>query len=365
MGAALILTACSNDELIDVKQERITFNVTTENVTRAKEIATATNLEQFSIYASYTAEAGATAASYINGDTLKKNSDGSWFASSGDRYWPNGGKLTFYALANNDDNSFTFSEGKPSVVTHTVKADVAKQTDLLYAVTTDQSKPSDDSKVQINFRHALSQIAFKAKSVNSTLKITIDSVKLANVDYVGSFTLPTTTTEANSTDAANGTWKLTTGKTSYEVDVVSPAVLKGSSETSIDLSEDSSNPSDSRYMLLIPQDTKAWDKTADGLKTGSYLALKCKIENYVDDNTESVRIWPASTSTETSAYVYVPVVFNWIAGHKYTYTFVFGSTTNGGYDANGNPVLTPISYTVSVSSFSNKTDDNVEVDIKK
>jgi hypothetical protein len=81
--------------------------------------------------------------------------------------------------------------------------------------------------------------------------------------------------------------------------------------------------------------------------------VKCKIENYVDDNTTSVQLWP--TSGTDPAYVYIPVAFDWSGGHKYTYTFIFGSTgstsNGGGYDEDGNQVLNSITYKVSVDDF--------------
>jgi hypothetical protein len=129
-------------------------------------------------------------------------------------------------------------------------------------------------------------------------------------------------------------------------------------------------------MLLIPQNTTAWNKTAisstaaDGTTTyaeGSYLAVKCKIENYVDEKTKDlIKLWPTS-GTDDQAYVYIPVEFTWNPGHKYTYTIVFGSSNStsngGGYDENGDKVLNSITYTVTVDNF--KTETETEVNVKE
>jgi hypothetical protein len=359
----MLLAACSNDEVIDVKQDPITFNVTTENVarTRAVSISTSTNLEKFTLYANYTASGETTSSTYILGDILKKGTDGKWGIVGGDRYWPDG-TLDFYAVANNDENSFDFTKKE---VTHTVNDEVAKQTDLLYAVTTGKTKSSDATNgVTLNFRHALSQIAFAAKCLNAHLKVTISDVKLANVKNTGTMTLPTTSTtdnyNASATDATAptvvGTWGNPSGDNkSYSFET--SATLTGNNSTATDLSVKTvdSKDVDDNYMLLIPQKTTAWAITDDALSTttNSYLAVKCKIENYVDDNTTSVQLWP--TSGTDPAYVYIPVAFDWSGGHKYTYTFIFGSTgstsNGGGYDEDGNQVLNSITYKVSVDDF--------------
>jgi hypothetical protein len=378
MGAAMLLAACSNDEVIDVKQDPITFNVTTENVARSRavSISTSTNLEKFTLYADYTASGETTSSTYILGDILEKGTDGKWGVVGGDRYWPADGTLDFYAVANNDENSFSLAD---KTVTHTVNDNVAKQTDLLYAVTTGMTKSSNATDgVTLNFRHALSQIAFKAKCLNDHLKVTISEVELANVKNAGTMTLPTTSTtdnyDASATDATAptvvGTWGTPSGDNkSYSFET--SATLTGNNSTATDLSakQKDGKDVDDNYMLLIPQKTTAWDKktaisstAADGTTTyagGSYLAVKCIIENYVDDDTKSVQLWP--TSGTNPAYVYIPYEFDWAGGHKYTYTFIFGSTSStsngGGYDNDGNPVLAPIKCIVTVDDFVKESED--------
>jgi hypothetical protein len=350
-----------------VKQDPITFNVTTENIARSRAVSVSTteNLNKFVLYANYTASTdGATAVAYIDGDTLKKES-GKWGVVGGDRYWPAAGTLDFYAVANNGENTFDLSK---KTITHTVNSEVAKQTDLLYAVTLKQSKPQNTSTSGVNlyFRHALSQILFRAKCLNEHLKVTISGVKLVNVKGTGVMTLPESSTAdnynstTNSYDAPNpvGKWDVsgTTGYSSYELTVDSLS-LAGKSDVDISKKEDSDKKElEDNYMLLIPQATTKWDmqKITDST-TGSYLALKCKIENYVDDNTTSVQLWP--TSGTDPAYVYIPVAFEWKAGYIYTYTFIFGSTTNGGYDGDGKSVLTPITFSVSVNGFTTDAKD--------
>lgn len=369
VSLAALFTACTDNEVIDVKQEPITFSVSTENVTRAKSISDGSNLTKFALYADYKASDDDTPSIYLSADTLRGNAT-SWSVDGGNIYWPNdGGTLDFYAIANNDANSYAFNATtRVRTVKHSVNKDVDKQTDLLYAVKTGESKPGNtNNSVVLNFRHALAQIAFQAKCLNSHLKVTISEVKLANVKDAATFTLPTSST-TNSTDGASddtSRWELssTAEPVSYAISDLSK-VLKGKSETVVDLSKKTVDSKDvvDNYMLLIPQNVTKWDPTQATISktTGSYLALKCKIENYgSSDVTSSVCFWPTG-SDKSEDYVYIPVDFNWSAGHKYVYTFVFGATTKGGYDENGAEVLTPITYDVTVSSFTS-TDTTVDV----
>jgi hypothetical protein len=235
---------------------------------------------------------------------------------------------------------------------------VANQTDLLYAVTTGQTKSTNSTAgVSLHFRHALSQIAFQAKCTNDHLKIEISEVLLYGVKGEGTFTLPKETTTQDFTadiETSNsntiGTWvpSTTASVTKYKITGLSTTLTK-SNDDATSLSDNS--------MLLIPQTTTALTLplatgTTFDNATGSYLGLKCKISNYQDDS-NLVQLYP--TSGTDAAYVYIPAKFEWKPGHKYVYTFVFGGTTTGGYDENGKSVLTPITYNVDVNTFIDET----------
>jgi hypothetical protein len=348
---AATLTACSNDELIDAKQDPITFHVSTENMTRATGVMDNNNFKEFTLYADYKATSTdntTTTLTFLNGCTVEYK-DSKWALTDGDIYWPASGTLDFYAVANNDKDSYNYSNGTRTV-THKVAETVANQTDLLYAVTTGQTKTTNSTAgVSLHFRHALSQIAFQAKCTNDHLKIEISEVLLYGVKGEGTLTLPEETTTQDFTatiETSNsktiGTWvpSTTASVTEYKITGLSTTLTKSS--------DDATSLSDNR-MLLIPQTTTALAaNTAIANATGSYLGLKCKIYNYQDDS-NIVPLYP--TSGTDAAYVYIPAKFEWKPGHKYVYTFVFGGTTTGGYDKDGKSVLTPITYSVDVNDF--------------
>ena len=98
---------------------------------------------------------------------------------------------------------------------------------------------------------------------------------------------------------------------------------------------------------------------------GSYLAVNCKIYNVAGEAYNST-----SDVCLHSGWAVIPVSFDWKPGKKYIYTFVFGEG-NGGYEGGEDPdsptpgvtpVLTPITYTVTVDDFQKGYDEDVEME---
>ena len=78
---------------------------------------------------------------------------------------------------------------------------------------------------------------------------------------------------------------------------------------------------------------------------------------------EDVYLWGAANTPKKLA---IPVAFNWEQGKKYIYTLVFGEG-NGGYepdpeDPTPDPVLVPITFTVTVDDFVTPPATEVESD---
>jgi len=92
---AATLTACSNDELIDAKQDPITFHVSTENMTRATGVMDNNNFKEFTLYADYKATStDATTQTFLNGCTVEYK-DSKWTLTDGNIYWPASGNPRF------------------------------------------------------------------------------------------------------------------------------------------------------------------------------------------------------------------------------------------------------------------------------
>ena len=124
------------------------------------------------------------------------------------RYWPTEA-LDFYAF-----NPGTVSEDMMMFYSWEVTKDVKKISytcmdeygankghanyDVMYAMTKNQTKGSNNGVVHFNFKHILSQVVFKAKTEYDNMQVDINMIKIYNVKMGGYFTLPTTDEETGS-----------------------------------------------------------------------------------------------------------------------------------------------------------------------
>lgn len=368
---ALAAVSCTKSEVLETNSGEIRFNVVANKATKAADVYCNENKPgEFMVYA---VSGGKT---YIDGDRIVNNGS-DWENQSGVRYWPET-TVDFYAHVNAGDN-FKWNAGSPVIENFSPAPDVANQVDLLYAVKKGESKK--DSPVELNFRHALSQIVFNAKNTNENLYVEIAGVKVANVGKTNTFTYPETDTDSKFEshdgtgtlpDTGAGSWAdLTSGNFSYEVDFNAVPVRGNSTVVDLTTANDSGKEFNSQAMLLLPQTTTAWvpsgeSNTPSENNTGSYFLIDCAIWNVagaeVDKGTD-VQLWGEGGSTKELS---IPVAFTWEQGKKYIYTLVFGQG-NGGYDPDPDPddpdpkpVLVPIDFTVSVDDF--QVEDPIEVE---
>lgn len=405
--AVFALTACSNDEFVKENNStnEIKFAVTTERSTRASNVYCNNNKPgSFHVHAVFEEK------EYIKGDLIQGNDARTeWTNTNGTRYWPetsSTNKIDFYAHVSSEGVTMTRTiDGKYQFQNFSPNEAVSAQEDLLYAVKTGQSKPVDEShnsKVNLNFRHALSQIVFNAKNTNPDIYVEISGVSVVNVAASGTYTLPSASTDSYSTvhpnnpaeNATRGSWELSTdddwtlqeGKTArakYSVDFTTvklTAVDETADATSLTSANDSPTGDDvtaeysSKAMLLLPSPeggTTAYDIDkavgADDSNNGTYFLVKCRIWNVSgetpdiaeDGTVNETSLWGATEAKD----IMIPAKFTWEEGKKYIYTFVFGKG-NGGYDPDPDPdpenpddptpptpVLIPITFDMSVDEF--------------
>ena len=380
IGAAALLafTACSNDETVDLNQDGnvISFAVTANNPSRVSTgegqgvYCNNNKPSQFTVYATV------DGASYIAGDIIKLDG-GKYENQGGTRYWPSA-DVTFYALQNATMDWTT--PATPKVTSFTVASDVSQQKDFVYARKT-QNK-STNSQVNLNFRHALSQIVFEAINKNGHLDVVIDEVKIVNVAGTGTFTFPSANTDANVEDhnqtgsaspATQGTWALGAKDQTFAVAVPADKQAVHGDNTTVKLTSENiaSKEYSANAMLLLPHSgaaTTAWvpstthPKPTSSGQTGSYFLVKCSIRNVnAGTGTASagdVYLWGDGTGTK---YVAIPYAFAWEQGKKYTYTFTFDKG-NGGYDPGTDtptPVLVPITIDITVDDFVKGADTDI------
>ena len=364
-GLLLMLGSCSQDDIVDVNHDgdEIRFAAVTNGSTRAADIYNPNNMP-----ASFNVSAMSQGQVYIAGDVINKTGN-SWVNSTGTRYWPEAA-VDFYAHVNSG-SAFMLNNGAPKFNNFSVATEVGSQLDLLYSVKKDQTKT--ENPVTLNFRHALSQIVFKAKNESENIYVQIKGIKVVNVKGQGTYKFPTVTTDPNLPEESSnnvtsrGSWTLEGGNVTYDVELDALTAVEGSktNPTPVNLTDVKG-----KALMLLPQGTEAWvpetypAPDAEG-NTNSYLLVDCVIYNVsgeqgVDGTLpgKNVCLWGTDEgegkwSTKELA---IPVKFYWEEGKKYTYTLVFGNG-NGGYNpdpdpgTDPDPVLVPISFEITVDEF--------------
>lgn len=342
-SAALMLASCANEEFIEspVEKDAILYGVTAAPSTRAENSFCNTNLPgQFSVYAAK----NGTAELYMDGDIVRGAGNPMKYTADVNRYWPEYA-LDFVAQVNGG-TSFSYNEGTPQFQNFKVPGDVAKQKDLLYAVKNNQSRQT----VKLNFRHALSQIVFRAQN-SSNLNVEVSGVSVGNIHTQGTYTFPTGNTDPvyeNHTDnpagefnGNRGSWAGVEDSQSTKYDVTFPAVTVGAE--AVELTGISHTGGVDNSLLLLPQTVEAWNPAVTGADyNGAYFLVKVKM-TYKDNG-----------KTVYDNYAAVPVNVEWQEGVRYIYTFKFIAGGNGGYTpdpTNPLPVLEGITYDVTTDDF--------------
>ena len=146
------------------------------------------------------------------------NEDKDLWAPSSTYYWPLQGKLTFIAYSPYNAATATFSNaGLLTLTGYSLSTTVANQVDLMYSAIaadktqnddyyedSDNSKDSEtadgDKGVNIQFKHALAQIIFKAKTADEVydagLSFKVDSIVVNAASTATSMTVTNPATDA-------------------------------------------------------------------------------------------------------------------------------------------------------------------------
>lgn len=405
----LIFSGCAQNDLIDSPDQgtsndgKVRFSATSALTgTRAADGNPFNNTQALQTLGSFMIDGYYNSTSIYGVAAQKVEWNGGSWEYANEPYWPTGDevKIDFFAYANWDTNTkLTFAStgitaahkdgGDNKITIAEDKLDGNGQKDLLVGGHMGATK---QSRTLITFKHALTQVVFKAGNVNSTkLDVKIGGVRIVNVD------------NAASQMTFNGTkitWTLSgTATAKYHVQGLETAT-DWSNAINIDKDNAYTAPTDatlgdySNYtviqktagaknnaLLLLPQTFAAWNPN-NAAGDGSYIellavvkdptnasdqtlkdanneekvkALKpyyyCGTPNYVDgtNNTESygiIRI-PVSSVTDDLG--------EWIAGKRITYLITFGDSGSGsgggGYNPGGDPILVPIRFNAIVENW--------------
>lgn len=340
---AIALTSCSQDEVIEVQKDAISFAAFSDNASRVTPTTTGT-IQNFKVWGIV-----AEGENYLNyfdpaGEVINVTSITN--LSSG-YYWPSG-TMDFYAVSPSTINNA--SVGTPSEfasntagITGVEVADATNQTDILYALTTGQTKKTED--VPLYFKHALSQVVFKVKiadNVEQDIEVKLNSVTVKNLIKKGNFSFP----KAATTDAGVGSWTLSVDAADAGVSyVVTPTDYM---IDNIDATTATNVTAETDPMLIIPQSHSIESSKTNWNVNGLFVVdttVTAKYDREGDDDIYETSINLVNTPT------YIPVTFSWEPGKKYVYTFIYDANGNGGVDQDGDEQMLPITFSVNVVDF--------------
>lgn len=297
---ASVVCACSHDDQPSVatSNKEIRFNVTVPRAARAA--TTTASIDHFRIFSFVDSKP------YMHNVTANKVNT-SWVTTPV-MYWPaDDSPVNFYCISPMIREATSSEVPNPNIEDY---EDKDGTTDLLYSVASGVTT----NPVSINFRHALSKLAFnlkrkEASASQSALKVEVKELSITDIRTAGNFTYPSQTTSANSESA--GTWH--DQKNTSEI-----PIFKGTTAT---LTDSYTNLNSTGYEFAIPQ-TLAESK-AD--LSGPYVKVLCSIY----DENSGVRIWPKG---EEHSYLYFPLNSPgssntspaWSAGKAYAYNITIG-----------------------------------------
>ena len=319
---ALLAASCTKTEVVSCdaqgSQRGIGFSAYTAKPTKAaQEDVTTTNLTSFQV------SAIGNGAIYFDNETFEK-SNGVWV--SGPLYfWP-AFPLTFCAYNTPSAyNTQTQTTGFARTINKTTQQlevapakELAYQQDLVAAYAADK-KESDatntGNSLSLTFNHYLTQVIVNATNENSTYKVVVDSVKIANMAGQGTYTFST-----NTMIVPEGI-----KNSEYSVDYTAGFTAKTLTSAA---QEVMTNAGTGRW-YLIPQSVTSWDPSTDINNTnhGTYLALKVKITT----KNEALKIYPATGDDSGWMAVPIPSALSFLQGWKYTVNIKFFSNNGAGY----------------------------------
>ena len=270
-------------------------------------------------------------------------------------YWPTSGDVDFYAVSPAITNDlvlnhyfgYDMTSAAKTISYTTVDEYDSEGTnhDVMYAVTKGCNKKNNGTMpVQMNFKHILSQVVFKAKTTSSILEVDVENVKIHNFVLSGKFTLP-------AGEPAMSDWKLSpAAKGAYTVKLNAANVK--TKNAGVELS-DMNSP-----LIMIPQKLTKWS-TSTGAAVSIHEADNA-IESYLEISMKLKQndSYLIGSATEYKT-VYVPFdnATGWEPGKRYIYTLIFG----GGYDDQGEPILSPITFDAATVDWADAAGTDVNI----
>ena len=243
---------------------------------------------------------------------LYSNKGGAWTTDAGKFFWPVEGDLHFYAYAPDvpgaadAPGTYEITSSSQKLANFSPCASAAEQKDFVYAYAKGNLTDNGTSGVNVDFKHALTEVSIAAKNDNSAYTVEVTGVKIGNIKSKGTFSFPAVN---NATPAS---WDLSgSGVDNYETTWTTANKL-GKTVSSLDASNVA--------FMLLPQQLTTNTKAS----AGNYIALKVKITmqggKVIHDD-----------------WAYIGINTNWEMGKHYTYTLDF--TTGAGQTEAGKLII--------------------------
>lgn len=339
---ALILTACSNEEDLgksSSSKKEIGFKATVGSNTRASQGFCSRN-QPGELYVWACVPDGSGYKPYFERNIYTYGMDDDFYTSSSKRYWPDS-DIRFYAFPFGGCGiHYTpkwTSDGTTMEFDYTNPIKPEEQFDLMYAASGDVQADEYDGSfyTDLYFRHALSQIEFKAKTEDDDYYVEVVGVKITNIKGTGHYVLPTVTDNyytghagfpGNDYRTTRGTWSNLSGNVYCEAtfDPVTFTKADGSVSLTEADTEEYGGKTDGgtistglkeynkNTMYLIPQDARGTGK----------IVLKLKVWKMSDPSkghqASDKPIFPKSGSDYAEKEFNIPTI--WMEGKHYIYT---------------------------------------------
>lgn len=352
LTAAAMLAGCAKNDVVDSeinKEGNLIGFSTYKNISRGNPVDDnnefLTKDNAFEVTAFIKINAALNENPYMGTTTkgIKIVSNGTkWtYAQASDQaYWPvnDGESLDFYAYSpygNEAIKAKTFAT-TGLTLNYTVPADEAKQVDLMYAVATNQTKPTDKNSVTMPFKHALTQVHFAIGTSATNLYVDVEKngIQIHNLKNTGIF--------ASSTE----TWTLNAEAAPANYTVTSTAINGAGYQVKDDAQTFTPIDTANKALMLLPQTLTA---NAEKVENGNYLTINCKIYQKLADDT---KIYLKGSK---DAYATVPVGIpgrTWERNQKITYNLNIGATAG---------ILDPIEFETTVEEWESIKGGTIEV----
>lgn len=310
-AASLALASCSNDETLDMgNQKGISFRTVAGLNSRVAEV-TQSNLKGMSVTAY---ENGADDA-YFTDVNYTREGQTNTFVSNPEYNWLRGKTLNFLALATSADawtaaKTVTFDKAtntyKTVLTDYTPDADISKHQDLMIG-TASGTENNDAKGLDLTLKHILSQIEVRAKNTNTAYVYSIKGVRIVAVKGTGTYT---------STETTPWTPK-ENSRVKYEVVYDDAKELTAEGMSVMKTEGDNA--------MLIPQSVTGWIPGADiandfdSYTGGAYISLLLNVKSA----STGMYIYPAGSTETAKTYGWAAVSTNsttWLPGMKYIYT---------------------------------------------